>query len=113
MHIGTLPPEDIKVLIGDNLAAHLSPEVLKLCQENNIRFCFLPENATHLMQPLDVGVFAPMKRHWREILRDWKEGCSRKGLHYATLPKTVCSFPILGTSTRLRIRILYSDSDPR
>lgn len=89
VHIQTLPPEDIKVLIGDNLAAHLSPDVLKLCQENNIRFCFLPENSTHLMQPLDVGVFGPMKRFWREILREWKEECDRKGLQFATLPKTV------------------------
>jgi hypothetical protein len=84
-----LLPEDVKVLLGDNLAAHLSPDVLKLCQQHNIRFCFLPENSTHLMQPLDVGVFGPMKRYWREILRDWKEECDRKDIHFATLPKTV------------------------
>lgn len=88
-HVKTLPAEDIKVLIGDNLAAHLSPFVLKLCAKHNIRFCFLPENATHIMQPLDVTVFAPMKRHWRAILTSWKEECARMGNNYATLPKQV------------------------
>jgi hypothetical protein len=57
-----LPHEDIKLIIGDNLSSHLSPTVLQSCREHNIRFCFLPENSTHILQPLDVGVFAPMKK---------------------------------------------------
>jgi hypothetical protein len=102
VHVKTLLPEDVKVLLGVNLAAHLSPDVLKLCQQHNIRFCFLPENSTHLMQPLDVSVFRPMKRHWREILRDWKEECDRKDIHFTTLPKTVRTVQyILGTDTNL------------
>jgi hypothetical protein len=36
-HIRTLPQEDTKVIIGDNLAAHLSPFVTDLCRKNNIR----------------------------------------------------------------------------
>jgi hypothetical protein len=32
------------------------------------RFIFLPKNSTHLMQPLDFAIFAPMKRRWREVL---------------------------------------------
>jgi hypothetical protein len=52
------------------------------------------------MQPLDVGVFGPKKRHWQEILRDWKEECSRKDIHFAALPKTVRTVQyILGTDT--------------
>jgi hypothetical protein len=61
-HIRTIPKEEVKVLVGDNLAAHLSPVVTNLCEEHNIRFIFLPENSTHLLQPLDVGVFGPLKR---------------------------------------------------
>jgi hypothetical protein len=49
-----LPANKVKVLIGDNLAAHMSPTVTCLCQENNIRFIFLPENSTHLLQPPDL-----------------------------------------------------------
>ena len=63
-----------KVLIGDNLSSHFSKRALKLAAEHNIQFVCLPSNATHLMQPLDVAFFGPMKREWRKILDDWKTG---------------------------------------
>jgi hypothetical protein len=64
----------VKVVIGDNLSSHINLEVLKTCEENNIRFVCLPPNATHLTQPLDVTYYGPMKREWRKILTSWKEG---------------------------------------
>lgn len=50
-----------KVILGDNLAAHLNLNVLKACKENNISFVFLVANSTHLLEPLDVCFFAPLK----------------------------------------------------
>lgn len=61
-----------KVVIGDNLSSHLSVQIIKLCRENNIRFRFLPLNATHLTQPLDLAFFGPMKRLWRKIMLQYK-----------------------------------------
>lgn len=81
----------MKVLIGDNLAAHMAPQVTALCEQHNIRFIFLPENSTHLLQPLDTHVFGPMKRQWRAGLTTWKDDCIRDGINYATIPKQ--SFP--------------------
>jgi hypothetical protein len=92
-HVRTLPHEEVKILIGDNLAAHLSPYVLRMCEQHNIRYIFLPENSTHLLQPLDVAVFAPMKREWRSILANWKEECAQQNKVFATIPKSV--FPSL------------------
>lgn len=63
-----------KVLIGDNLSSHLSPEVVKQCEDNNIAFVFLPPNSTHLCQPLDVAVFRALKQAWRSVLEMWKLG---------------------------------------
>jgi DDE superfamily endonuclease len=57
------------------------------------RFMFLPENSTHIMQPLDVAVFGPMKTRWRTILADWKEDCAKQEKNYNTIPKQV--FPKL------------------
>lgn len=68
----SLPPGP-KVLLGDNLASHISLKVITECENNNIRFTLLPPNSTHLTQPLDVSVFRPIKRAWREILGDWKK----------------------------------------
>lgn len=64
--------EGKKVIIGDNLATHLSPVVIKLAEENNTAFVFLPPNSTHLTQPLDVAVFRAMKIKWRLVLEAMK-----------------------------------------
>ena len=83
-YVKALPADEPKVLIGDNLSSHVSFEVIDLCVQNNVRMCFLPPNATHLLQPLDVGCFAPLKRTGRKILTDWKMG---EGKHFNYLPK--------------------------
>ena len=79
--------EEVKALIGDNLGSHLSLTVMEQCREHNIRFIFLPANSTHLTQPLDVAVFAPMKGHWRSQLNKYKEECVVKCIKNVTIPK--------------------------
>ncbi|GFO12954.1 pogo transposable element with krab domain [Plakobranchus ocellatus] len=61
-----------KVLIGNNVSSHFSANVIQLAQQNEVKFICLPSNATHLMQPLDVAFFGPMKRQWRGVLEAWK-----------------------------------------
>ena len=82
--VKTLPQDEPKVLIGDNLSSHISLELVQLCEANQIRMVFLPPNSTHLLQPLDVGLFAPLKAAWRKTLSEFKEG---PGKFMATLPK--------------------------
>lgn len=62
-----------KVLIGDNLASHVSPWVISQCEKLNIRFILLPPNSTGICQPLDVSFFRPLKAYWRSVLGEWKE----------------------------------------
>jgi hypothetical protein len=62
-----------KLLIGDNLASHISMEVIRLCKENNILFLCLPPNSTDKMQPFDVGIFEPMRSAWRKQLLSYAE----------------------------------------
>ena len=81
------------MLLGDNLASHMSEYVISKCEEHKILFCLLPENSTHILQPLDVAVFAPMKTEWQRILREWKDRGAKEGKVYATLPKE--EFPAL------------------
>ncbi|KAB0801489.1 hypothetical protein PPYR_05843 [Photinus pyralis] len=77
------------VVMGDNLASHFAPEVIKTVQDNNIYFTTLTPNSTHMLQPLDVGIFAPMKKQWRKVLDQWRQESRRKG----TIPKE--QFPVL------------------
>lgn len=57
-----------KLLIGDSMSAHISIKSLKLAEQNNIHFIFLPPNSTHLLQSLDVAYFSSLKSNWRSIL---------------------------------------------
>lgn len=59
-----------KILIGDNLHSHFSEEVFRQCAKENVEFVCLPVNSTHKLQPLDVGFFGPMKKHWRRLLNE-------------------------------------------
>lgn len=36
--------EETKVIIGDNLASHISVNIVKLCKQHDIKFIFLPPN---------------------------------------------------------------------
>ncbi len=62
-----------KVLLGDNLASHLSVEVVEACKRNDIAFVCLPPNSTDKLQPLDVAMFGPFKHSWKSVLRDHNE----------------------------------------
>lgn len=73
-----------RVLIGDNLASHLTLKVIELCSNNDISLVFLPANSTHLTQPLDVSFFRPLKTAWRNILEKWK---LTQGKYEASVPK--------------------------
>lgn len=76
-----------KVIIGDNLASHINFNVLEECGKNNIAFICLPPNATHILQPLDVAYFRPLKVKWRQVLMTWKE--SQVGRKLTTTPKEI------------------------
>ena len=62
-----------KILLGDNLSSHISTDVINICREQNISFICLPPNSTHILQPLDVGVYGPMKAWWKKLLRQYKD----------------------------------------
>lgn len=89
-HFNKLKNDKPKIIIGDNLSSHLSDGVIDLCTRNNVKPIFLPPNSTHLTQPLDVALFAPLKRAWRKVLTVWKAGPGQKE---TTVPKDV--FPRL------------------
>lgn len=81
-----------KAIIGDNLASHISVNVLELCISNNIQFILLPPNSTHLCQPLDLAFFSPLKTAWRQQLTAWKmkyKGSVRKDQFPRLLKKSL------------------------
>ena len=53
----------------DNYTSHQSIAASKLAKENKIIMYGLLPHASHIMQPLDVGVFSHLKIEWREAVR--------------------------------------------
>ncbi len=53
------------LLILDGHGTHTHAPNLDLCRENNIDVCFLPPHTSHILQPLDVGIFNSCKAAYR------------------------------------------------
>jgi hypothetical protein len=51
-----------RLLILDGHESHHSVEFLDLCKKNYIIALCMPAHASHILQPLDVGCFSPLKR---------------------------------------------------
>jgi hypothetical protein len=51
-----------RLLILDGHGSHLTPAFDKACKDNDIVAICMPPHSSHLLQPLDVGCFSPLKR---------------------------------------------------
>lgn len=56
----------------DGHASHINLHLSQFCKENGIILTAFYPNATHCLQPLDVGVFHPIKNKWRTKVRQWR-----------------------------------------
>ncbi|EED16242.1 transposon, putative [Talaromyces stipitatus ATCC 10500] len=57
-----------RMLILDGHGSHLTAEFDRTCTENNIIPVCMPPHSSHLLQPLDVGCFAVLKRHYGQLV---------------------------------------------
>ena len=60
------------VLFLDGHKSHETLSLLELAREKNVVVYVFPPHTTHLLQPLDVGVFGPFKKAWAQVLKDYK-----------------------------------------
>ncbi|KAB2106151.1 hypothetical protein AG0111_0g6185 [Alternaria gaisen] len=67
-----------RVLILDGHSSHATPEFDQYCTENKIITLCMPAHTSHLLQPLDVSCYSPLKRAYgREI-----EELARQGVYH-------------------------------
>ncbi|KAL6167411.1 hypothetical protein ACJQWK_06842 [Exserohilum turcicum] len=67
-----------RLLILDGHSSHATPEFDQYCAENKIITLCMPPHTSHLLQPLDVSCFSPLKRAYgREI-----EKLARQGVYH-------------------------------
>lgn len=55
-------PMQRRLLIMDGHGSHITANVIAYCTEHAIDLLILPPHTSHVLQPLDVSVFSPLKR---------------------------------------------------
>lgn len=69
-----------RLLIIDGHESHSSLEFQDLCKEKKIILRYMPPHLSHLLQPLDVGCFAPLKRRYGDQI----SALARNRMHFVS-----------------------------
>ena len=60
------------VLFVDGHHSHISLDLIQFARKEGVHiFCF-PPHLTHILQPLDVGVYGAVKSTWKLVLKEHK-----------------------------------------
>ena len=59
-----------RLLILDGHGSHLTPKFDQMCIQNDIVPICMPAHSSHLLQPLDVGCFAVLKRTYGRLVEE-------------------------------------------
>ena len=54
------------LLLLDGHSSHFEPQSIEFAKEHDIVIFCLPPHTTHECQPLDVGLFGPLKKSWQQ-----------------------------------------------
>lgn len=60
------------VVFIDGHASHLTLPLCEFCSKNDIILVALLPNATHIYQPMDIGVIFPLKQIWKRRRQAWE-----------------------------------------
>jgi hypothetical protein len=59
-----------RLLLLDGHDSHITDELIRRCHDKDITPFCLPPHTTHILQPLDVGVFQPFKHYLSQAIKD-------------------------------------------
>lgn len=76
-----------QVLILDGHGSHTTLEMIEIARANNIQLVALPPHSTHLLQPLDRGVFKSLKTHYNNCCSRFMSESPFNNINHQTWPK--------------------------
>ena len=79
------------LLLFDGHLTHFSIDVIKKAMDNDIILMKLPPHVTDVMQPLDVGMFSPLKKAWENLLNKNISIREKSSLNKSTFVSMLCS----------------------
>ena len=72
------PGNQLILLIIDGYSSHITGKLIAACISTCIDLLIMPPHCSHVLQPLDVGVFSPLKRfHSLEVDRYARQAITR------------------------------------
>jgi hypothetical protein len=66
----TRSPPRPRLLIMDGHRTHASLDFQIICFQNNILLNYLPPHTSHVLQPLDLSCFSPIKSKYRQLIHE-------------------------------------------
>jgi hypothetical protein len=78
-----------RLLVLDGHGSHLTPQFDEICAANNIIPICMPPHSSHLLQPLDVGCFAVLKRAYSQLV----ESKTRLGVNHIDKLDFLMAYP--------------------
>jgi hypothetical protein len=61
----------IRLLLCDNYGSYIIVDFMYECFVNNVQMVYLPPYLSHVLQPLNVGVFSVLKRRYRKEITNF------------------------------------------
>ncbi|XP_044754185.1 uncharacterized protein LOC123320469 [Coccinella septempunctata] len=88
----------------DGHKSHLTMHLSNFCSDNGIILISLFPNATHMLQPMDVGVFHPLKNGWKNAVARFRVENNKQKIRKENFA------PLLATTIKevLNVRILQN-----
>jgi len=77
-----------RLLILDGHNSHHSKEFENYCKEYNIITLYMPPYSSHLLQPLDIGCFSPLKKAYSRQIKQ----LMRMNIIYISKLEFLCAF---------------------
>lgn len=59
------------LLIMDGHSSHITLKTIESAKTQNIDILLMPAHMSHLLQPLDLAIFSPLKGAYKKAYRDW------------------------------------------
>jgi hypothetical protein len=78
-----------RLLVLDGHGSHLTAQFDQICTEHNIIPICMPAHSSHLLQPLDVACFAPLKRAYGGLV----ESLTRNGIDHIDKLDFLTAYP--------------------
>ena len=65
------PTDHPILLLLDGHSSHYCPDTIKLAAEEGVIVFTIPSHSPHITQPLDKGMYGPLKVAWKQICHDY------------------------------------------